>query len=218
MAGMSVSTGLVSGIDYDTMIGQLMQVEANPQTLLKQQLSATNADATAYRAVNTRFDALRTAAAALTDAPSWHATKATSSSTTVTATSQASAASGSLTFSADTLATTHAVFSSGTWPSGTTVLSATDPTTLTLAAGDGDRPATTVTVPAGKPLAEAAQLISDSAAGVSAIVVNTGQGARLQTPATPPGAYGVFTVSADLAACPLTTGGDAQLTAGPGLL
>ena len=44
MAGMSVSTGLVSGIDYDTMITQLMQVEANPQTLLKQQLSATTAE------------------------------------------------------------------------------------------------------------------------------------------------------------------------------
>ena len=35
MAGMAVSTGLISGIDYDTMISQLMQVEANPQTLLK---------------------------------------------------------------------------------------------------------------------------------------------------------------------------------------
>ena len=214
MAGMSVSTGLVSGIDYDTMIGQLMQVEANPQTLLKQQLSATNADATAYRAVNTRFDALRTAAAALTDATSWNATKATSSSTTVTATSQASAASGSLTFSVDTLATTHAVFSSGTWPSGTTVLSATDPTTITIADGDGDRPATTVTVPAGKTLAEAAKLISDSAAGVSAIVVNTGQGARLQMTSKQSGADGVFTVSGDLAVSPLTTGVDAQLTVG----
>src|SRR3569833_2610767 len=156
---MSVSTGLVSGIDYDTMIGQLMQVEANPQTLLKQQLSATNADATAYRAVNTRFEALRTAAAALTDATSWNATKATSSSPTVTATSQASAASGSLTFSVATLATTHAEFSSGPWPSGTTVLSAPFPPSFSFADGDGYWPATTVSVPAGKTLAEAAKRI-----------------------------------------------------------
>jgi flagellar hook-associated protein 2 len=214
MAGMSVSTGLVSGIDYDTMISQLMQVEANPQTLLKQQLSATNADATAYRAVNTRFDALRTAAAALTDATAWNATKATSSSTTVTATSLPTAAAGSVTFTVDTLAATHSVFSAGTWASGATVLDAANPTSITISDSDGDRAATTVTVPAGKTLAEAAKLITDSTAGVSAIVVNTGQGARLQITSKQSGADGAFTVSGGVAVNPLTTGTDAQLTVG----
>ncbi len=38
-----------------------MKVEARPQDLLKTQLSAAQAKATAYRAVNTRFDAIRSA-------------------------------------------------------------------------------------------------------------------------------------------------------------
>jgi flagellar capping protein FliD len=35
-----MGTGLTSGIDYTSMISQLMQIEAQPQTLLKNQLSA----------------------------------------------------------------------------------------------------------------------------------------------------------------------------------
>ena len=58
--------GLVSGLDTTSIITNLMKVEAKPQDLLKTQLSATQAKATAYRAVNTRFDAIRTAAEALT--------------------------------------------------------------------------------------------------------------------------------------------------------
>ena len=109
MAGMSVNTGLISGIDYATMIDQLMKVEANPQTLLKNQLSASKADAAAYRAVNTRFDALRTAAAALGSDAAWNAAKTSSTSTAVAATAGPGALPGSLTFTVKQLATAHTV-------------------------------------------------------------------------------------------------------------
>ena len=201
MAGMSVSTGLVSGIDYDTMISQLMQVEANPQTLLKQQLSATNADATAYRAVNTRFDALRTAAAALTDATAWKATRTTSSSTNVTATSSTSATAGSsISFTVSQLASTHSAVSDAQWTSKT----------ATVASGTGGVPARplTITIPAtGKStvvpiaddatLTDAAAAINKANAGVTASVIQLGKDSfRLQFTATAGGADGVFKVAA----------------------
>src|SRR3954465_11777291 len=103
MAGMSVSTGLISGIDTGTLISQLMQIEANPQTLLKTKLTDTQADATAYRPVNTKLDALRTAPEALPKAAPWAAAKASSSSPAVTATAGADATPGSLTFNVTAL-------------------------------------------------------------------------------------------------------------------
>ena len=74
--------GLASGLDTTSIITNLMKVEAKPQDLLRTQLSAAQAKATAYRAVNTRFDAVRTAAEALTAGNLAAARTATSSSTT----------------------------------------------------------------------------------------------------------------------------------------
>ena len=61
-------SGLVSGMDTTTLISQLMQIEAQPQTQLKTQLASTQTDAAAYRDINTSFAALATAAGALTQA------------------------------------------------------------------------------------------------------------------------------------------------------
>ena len=225
MAGMSVSTGLVSGIDYDTMITQLMQVEANPQTLLKQQLAATNADATAYRAVNTRFDALRTAAAALTEATAWNATKASSSSTNVTATASTTAAAGaSVSFSVTQLAGTHSAVSGGSWTSKTALLSSgagdapAFPITVT---NDKTGKATVVSVASDATLTDAAAAINKAGAGVTATVIQLGKDAfRLQLTATTGGADGAFSVTesggADAGFLVTDQGQDAVLTLGGG--
>src|SRR4051812_33195619 len=139
MAGMNV--GLISGMDTATLISQLIKVEGNPQTLLKNKLVDTKADAAAYRAVNTKLDALRSAAEALTKAAAWTAAKATSSSPAVTATATAGASAGSLAFSVTSLAATHSFFSSGaTWATPTaeygassiTVDGTGDPVTVSL--------------------------------------------------------------------------------------
>ena len=226
MAGMSVSTGLVSGIDYDTMITQLMQVEANPQTLLKKQLSATNADATAYRAVNTRFDALRTAAAALADATAWNASKTTSSSPNVTATSAADATAGaSVTFAVTKLAGTHSEVSGARWGSKTALVSSGTganpswPITITnVATGK----ATEVPLAADATLTDAAAAINKANAGVTASIIQLGKDSfRLQLTAATSGAAGEFRVagSGGSEAGFVTTepGQDAELTLGGGL-
>ena len=48
MAGMSVD-GLISGLDTTSLISQLVQAEAAPQTQLRTKLSTANAAAAAYR-------------------------------------------------------------------------------------------------------------------------------------------------------------------------
>ncbi|MGY1747451.1 flagellar filament capping protein FliD [Blastococcus sp. SYSU D00695] len=218
---MSVSTGLISGIDYSTMIDQLMQVEANPQTLLSKQLSATNADAAAYRAVNTRFEALRTAAAALDTDAAWTAAKASSSIGSVVATAGPAALPGSVSFTVDTLAAVHSQRSDTTFtvPSGQTTKDVDFGTTsLTVSVNgvagspialdtDGNGTAT---------LAEAAAAINArSDLGLTASLVQVAPGSyRLQVATSTAGLSGRFALGPGFTT--LTEGSDAQLTVGTG--
>ncbi|MBB3083144.1 flagellar filament capping protein FliD [Geodermatophilus sabuli] len=215
--------GLVSGMDTQTIISQLMQIEANPQTLLKQRLSATQSQATAYRALNTRFDALRSAAEALTtDANAWKPAKATASSTTVTASASAGAAPGSVTFTVNNVATSHSVRSDKIWTvTGTQTAADLDygATTLDITMGgttttldldrDGNGTAT---------LAEAAAAINaKTELGLTATAVRVSPTEyRLQVATSKTGASSEFTVGAAGTFDPVTQGADAKLTVGTG--
>src|SRR4051812_29427597 len=110
-----MGTGLTSGIHYSTMITQLMQIEAQPQTLLQNKLSAVKSQATALRSVNTAFATLGSAAQNLTKAAAWNPAKATSTSSTVSASASSGALASSVTFSVDKLANAHSVASAQTW-------------------------------------------------------------------------------------------------------
>ena len=217
MAGMSVSTGLISGIDYDSMIGSLMQVEANPQTLLKNQLVAVQADAAAYRAVNTRFDALRTAAAALTAPTAWTAVKASSSNATVTTSAGGTAVGGSVSFTVNQLAATHSEISDAKFATtdtgfGSSTFSFTSNGTTT------DIPITTTNA-AGATLADAVAAINASGKGLTAAAVKVQDGEyRLQVTATASGKTAGFTVGNDTGWTTVTTGRDAELSLGEGTL
>jgi flagellar hook-associated protein 2 len=101
--------GLVSGLNTTAMVDQLMQVEALPQTALKNKVSAQNKAVTAYQDVNTKLAALTTAAKALESGDSWNALKATSSSDAAIVTTTSSATPGTFEFNVDKLATTHTV-------------------------------------------------------------------------------------------------------------
>jgi flagellar hook-associated protein 2 len=224
MAGMSLSTGLISGMDTGSLITQLMQVEANPQTLLKTKLTATQADAAAYRAVNTRFDALRSAAEAVTKAANWSPTRATSSSSAVTATAGSSALPGSLTFNVVQLATAHAEVSGEL--SMTTPPTPTAPSspagvvfgsTITVTDTDGANPRT-IDVGGSGSLADAISAINtNTALGLTATAVQVEDGIyRLQVSATSTGEAKGFRLTTDtgVAFSTLTTGQDAELKVG----
>ncbi|MGY1741593.1 MULTISPECIES: flagellar filament capping protein FliD [unclassified Blastococcus] len=187
------------------LIDSLMSIEANSQTLLKNKLVDTKADANAYRAVNTKFDALRTAAEALSRAATWGAAKATSSSTAVAVTASSTAIPGSTTFTVDSLAARHTVVGTAAWTPPAADL------TLTLSDRDGDTAAKTVTIAAGSSLTDAISAINAAGAGITAGAVGSTGGSRLQLSATAAGADGAFDVTG-LTVGVVSEGTDAKVT------
>ncbi|SDN23595.1 flagellar hook-associated protein 2 [Geodermatophilus siccatus] len=203
MVSLSVD-GLISGLDTTTLVSQLVAAEALPQTRLKTQMSAAQAAADAYRAVNTKVDAVRTAAAALTTDGLAAARTAKSSAASVTASATSTAVPGSrLSFTVESLASTASFMSGATWATtGTDVRKPVGPdaTTpgpspwpLTISRPDGT--STTVEPPAGATLAQTVSYINGlEDLGVRATAVNTGNGYRLQMTSNTPGAKGYFDV------------------------
>lgn len=169
--------GLVSGLDTTSIISGLMAVEARPQTLLKNQLSATQAKASAYRAVNTRFDAIRTAAEALTSSSLAAAKNATTTNTTVTATATSAATTGnSVTFTVTSLATPQTGLLASTYTSTTDPLQAFDVPAFPLTVTKADGTTATVSLTPGANLADAVGAINaEGYLNATIIQVKTGE-------------------------------------------
>ncbi len=107
--------GLISGLDTTSLINNLMQAEAVPQTRLKTTLSTTQRSVTGLQSVNTKMAALATAAAKLARPETWTASVATSSADAVGVTASSSALPGSVTFDVKRLASARSVVSSDTF-------------------------------------------------------------------------------------------------------
>lgn len=187
-------SGLVSGLDTSTIISQLMQIEALPQTNLKTKLTNTQTAVTAYQGLNTKFQALLSAAKSLQDSATWGARAATSSDSSVAASATAGALGGSLTFTVNQLATAHSLLTSGS------TASLTDTSTFTLAGGSfqvvaGDGTTTTIT-PADGSLQSVVNAVNASGSGVRAAAVQTSPGQyKLQLSSATTGDTSAFTVS-----------------------
>jgi flagellar hook-associated protein 2 len=205
--------GLVSGMNTTQVIAQLMQLAAQPQTNLKNQLTKENAVISAYQSVNAKMKALQTAAEAFTQPsplipinPTWQTAKATSSSSAVVATASAGATAGTFTFDVTALAKAQVTTARG--------FTATDPITtgsgLDLTVGT-----TTTHINVATDTAQGvADAINGAKLGVSAAVLNTTQGTVLQlTGAT--GTANAFSL-AGLAygTTDITPAADAQITVG----
>ncbi|TFV66293.1 hypothetical protein E4P40_25555 [Blastococcus sp. CT_GayMR20] len=198
---MSLSTGLVSGMDTGSLISQLIQAEAAPQTALKARLTATQSTASAYRTVNTTFAAVRAAAEALTSATGLTAgRKATVEPTgaTATATATASAIAGtSLTFTPGQIAATHTVLSNSQWTTTTTgsVRDREPAWPIEIRKADGTTVVGVIDVAPGASLADAVTAINKTDFGVKATIVSlSGTEHRLQLVSTKPGLDGKFIV------------------------
>jgi flagellar hook-associated protein 2 len=204
MVSLSVD-GLISGLDTTSLVSQLVAAEALPQTRLKNQMSAAQDAADAYREVNTKVDAVRTAAAALSAQGLAAARNATSSTTSVTASATTTAVPGSrLSFTVTSLASTAGYVSGVSWASTSADVSkpigpdsstpGPSPWPLTISRPDGT--STAVQPPAGSTLAQTVSYINGlKDLGVRATAVNTGNGYRLQLTSTTSGADGHFDVA-----------------------
>jgi len=210
MAGMSVD-GLISGLDTTSLVAQLVQAEGAPQAQLKTRLSVTQAAATAYRSVNSRFDAIRTAADALLKPETWAAKKASSSSTGVAVTAGATAAAGSLTFEVKNTAAAHAIVSGANWNATTDAYGMTTPIDVRrngVSVGS-------ITVGGTGTLADAVSAINASPHGLSATAVQDSSGKyRVQVSSKTTGAASAFDLGDATTFSTSTVGVDAKVTVG----
>src|SRR3954447_17121365 len=107
--------GLASGLNTTDIITKLMQIARNPQVQMQNAQAALKTKMAAYQSVNSKMQALGTAANALSKAAGWSVWKtASSDSTATTATATADAVGGRLSFVVHKPAGAGWVVSSGT--------------------------------------------------------------------------------------------------------
>jgi len=186
MSGFNI-TGLASGIDTTSLISQLMQVAAQPQTQLKNQLATENNVISAYQSINTKLSAVQTAALDLKSSTTWGASTVASSDSSVLATASSAALAGS---SATFNVTKVAQAQTSTFAStGGVVKTGGGAFTLSVN-GTGH----TITPSSGS-ATDVASAINLAGYGVRAAVVNTDSGQVLQLTSTSTGTNGAFTVT-----------------------
>jgi flagellar hook-associated protein 2 len=210
MTSVTTVDGLVSGMQTSSIISQLMQIEAQPQTNLKNQVTSENKIISSYQSVNTKMAALKTAAEALTSSvtnTAWQAVTTTSSSTAVTASAVPGTAPGSLTFDVKQLAATHVVTASNLPAAGVTGGAGFD-------ISYGMQPLHVgVTDDSPQGVADA---INGLGLSLKATVLTTDQGTVLQVASTESGAAGAFTLTGIPGAQIAVQGKDAQISVGSG--
>jgi flagellar hook-associated protein 2 len=187
-------SGLVSGLDTQTIVSQLMQVEAAGQTRLKSKVTNEEKSVTAYQSVNTRLAAAKTAADDLGKLSTWRSAKATSTSSTVSAatTNSNTTQTGAVTFDVVSLAKTQV-----TTTRAAETGDATSQSIVSIAKGDGTT--ADIDISADRSLAGIASAINDAAFGVKATVValNDGSGQSvLQMSSSKAGLENGFTINA----------------------
>lgn len=209
--------GLMSGLDTNSIIQQLMDVERIPMQRLQQRQSDYQRKVDAWQSVNTRFTALETAAEKLKDLSDFAGfTKATSSSEEhVTVTTTSGAAVGGLSFKVDNLAQAHQM-SSATSFTGSGALVGAGTFSITVGATTHD-----FTTLASTTVAGLARQINESDAGVTASVVALdGTNYKLVLTAKETGTSKAFTASGTQAGLGtfdvLQAAEDAKLTIGEG--
>lgn len=194
----SAVDGLVSGLSTSSLINQLMTVEAAPQTRLKSKATSAQTAVDAYQSVNTKVSAMKTAADDLGQLSTWRGIKATSSSSSVTATAVkgTNTATGTTQFDVKSIArnqvTTAKVPTAGNIMSGNTLTIDVGP----LGDPDPDKHTSTNISITDKTAAGVAAAINAANVGVKAMVITTGGGENiLQLSGSKTGAAQAFTVN-----------------------
>lgn len=114
MGTISTGVGLMSGLDIQGLVEQLMAIEARPQKYLKQRVETLVSQRTAFLQLSAQILAVKSAAARFDEADFFKRAKATSSDENViVATASEGALAGSYPFSVQSLVATHQMISSG---------------------------------------------------------------------------------------------------------
>jgi flagellar hook-associated protein 2 len=205
-------SGKTSGIDVNTVVSELMQLQRQPEVQLQNQQSTIKDQVTALNSISTQLTALYTSVNTLKDifgAFSQNST-GTSDAAIVSAAADSSAAAGTHTVVVNKLATTSSSYS-GYIPSGTSL----GGTQLVIQYGsDPDNPVKTdtINIPSGDTtLKQAASYINGGSFGVTASVMTDSHGSRLVLVSKTSGADGNLNITSSAASFTTAAGIDAQL-------
>ncbi|MDX2200869.1 MAG: flagellar filament capping protein FliD [Phycisphaerae bacterium] len=114
MGTLSSGVGLVSGLDYQSIVNQLIAIDARPRDLIVQRMGRIDAQRTAYLDISARIKAVLSNVAALRKPSTFRAASVTSSAENVlTATAGSNPVPGSYRFVVQSLASTHQSVSTG---------------------------------------------------------------------------------------------------------
>ncbi|CCG01802.1 flagellar filament capping protein FliD [Blastococcus saxobsidens] len=210
---MSMSMGLVSGMDTGSLVTQLLAVEAAPQRALKDRLSLAENTAGAYRKLNSSLQSLSASAQTLLKPETWTSAKGTSSAGSVAITAGATASPGSLTFTVASVAATHSTVSTPRWTSTTTAANITDIEVKSL---DGTTSKGIITLDGTESLDQvAAKINARSDLGLVASVVQTSANEfALQINAATSGKDAAFSLAGTTTFKATTVGQNAELKVG----
>lgn len=182
--------GIASGLKTKELIGQLMQVEARPQAMLKAKASSTQGFITSLQQLNTRLGALTELATKAAKPQALDLFTARSSNDAASVTASSTARAGSLDFTVRKLAQSQSSVT------GAMTAFSAEASTLTIRAADN----TTTEVQTTGSLDDVVAAVNRADAGITATKVATGRDAggvqqyRLQFTATDPGAENSFSV------------------------
>jgi flagellar hook-associated protein 2 len=206
-------SGKTSGIDVKTVVGELMQLERQPEVQLQNQQANIKEQVSALNNISTQLTALYTSVNTLKDIFGAFSQNSTGSSDSaiVSAAADRTAAAGTHTVVVSKLATSSSSYS-GYVSSGTSLAG----TQLVINYGsDPDKPVATDTInipAADTTLQQAAGYINGGSFGVTASVMTDSHGSRLVLVSKTSGADGNLTVSSSAASFTTSAGVDAQLT------
>ena len=207
-------SGLTSGIDYNTMIDQIMKLEQQPITRMQSQQADYNKTISVYGDLSSKLAALKTAAEGLKTATSFYARTASSSDATVfDATAASSAAAGNYSITVTALAQAHRVASSQVAAESSTVSLASGNFSFHVGAAGAT---TTVAVDPTTTLANLRDAINAQKGDAEATIINDGTGYRLVLTSKTSGAANAITVTENVTTLGLPTGpvaGGTQLQA-----
>jgi len=188
---MSISVGgLVSGLDINGMISQLLEVQQRPITMLQQQEAAYQVELTAYGSLKGELSNLKSALESLDDVSDMTAFKASvGNADFVSVSAGQDAAQGSFNLTVTQMADVHKLTSSAF-----TAAEAVGEGTLHIKVGDAT--VSDIEVSATDTIDDVAQAINDSDAGVHAGVIFDGTNYYLALTGQEPGVDSVINITA----------------------
>ena len=203
MATFSVGSGLFSGIDYQTMIQQIMKLEHRPLDLKADRQKVFQTKISKYGELSSLMGKLKTVADGLKTSTSFYTRQAEAGNKDVlNVSASASASEGNYNVVVNKLAQAHRIASSGVADGNETI--ANGDGNFTFRVGNGD--AVTVAVNETTTLNDFAAAINSKAAGIEASVINDGSVSRLVLKSSSSGAASEITITENATTLGLPTG------------